>query len=88
MNDQLVSIIIPCYQQAHFLRQSVQSCLDQTYPNIEIVVVDDGSPDDVKGALQQFGDRVKLIEQKNKGLSGARNAGLRIVSGKYVTSLP
>ena len=87
MNNELVSVVIPCYRQAHWLSEAVQSCLDQTYPRVEIIVVDDGSPDDVKGTLRPFGEKVRLIEQENQGLAAARNTGLGAASGKYVKFL-
>ena len=87
LNDQMVSIVIPCYKQAKLLTGAVRSCLDQTHPLLEIIVVDDGSPDDVKGALQPFGNRIKLIKQENQGLAAARNTGLQAVNGKYVKFL-
>lgn len=87
MNDTLVSVIIPCYNQAHLIPQAVRSCLGQSHPYVEIVVVDDGSPDDVKGALRPFGSRVKLIEQQNQGLAGARNSGLEVAKGNYLKFL-
>lgn len=77
----LVSIIIPCYKQAHLVAKAIQSALDQTYPPAEILVIDDGSPDDVPAALAPFGDRVRLIRQANAGLSAARNAGLAVAGG-------
>jgi len=82
-----ITIIIPCYNQAHLLSQSVQSCLDQTYPNVEIIVVDDGSPDDVEASAKIFGSKVRLIKQENKGLSAARNAGIAVAKGEYIKFL-
>ncbi len=87
MNQDLISVVIPCYRQAHLLPVCVQSCLDQTYPHVEIIVVDDGSPDNVSKALQRFGSRIKLVRQKNQGLSSARNTGLGVANGRYVKFL-
>ena len=87
MADSLVSIVIPCYKQAHWIPQAVQSCLEQSHPDIEIIVVNDGSPDDLSRVIRQFGDNIRLIEQENKGLSAARNAGLNEARGKFVKFL-
>jgi len=83
----LVSIVIPCYNQAHYLPDAIGSCLAQTYPNIEIVVVNDGSPDDTSSVARAFGDPVRVIEQPNTGLSGARNAGIRFAKGDVIVLL-
>lgn len=87
MDNPLVSVVIPCYNQAHWLPTAVESCLAQTYPHIEVIVVDDGSSDDVRGSLTRFGNRVQLIEQPNQGLSGARNSGLRVANGQFIKFL-
>lgn len=80
-----VSIIIPCYNQAHFLPDAIESALEQTYHNVEIIVVNDGSPDNTSEVARRY--PVKLIEQKNKGLSGARNAGIKAAKGEYILPL-
>lgn len=82
-----VSIVIPCYNQAQYLRDAVSSVLNQDYPNKEIIVVNDGSPDNTREAAQTFGDAIIYIEQENKGLSGARNTGIRAANGKYIALL-
>ena len=87
MPTPLVSVIIPCYKQAHLLPQAIQSCIDQTFPNIEIIVVDDGSPDDVPLNISSFKSRVKLIRQPNMGLSAARNTGIRHAEGDFLKFL-
>ncbi len=81
MSGPLVSVIIPTYKQAHLLSQAVQSVLDQTYAPVEIIVVDDGSPDDVPATVASFGDQVRLIRQSNAGPSAARNTGLAAARG-------
>ncbi len=83
----LVSVIIPCYNQAHFLAEAVQSALDQDYPAVEVIVVNDGSPDNTREVATQFGDRIVYIEQENRGLSAARNAGIRAATGQYIALL-
>ena len=83
----LVSIIIPCYNQARFLAEAIQSALDQDYPNKEVIVVNDGSPDNTREVAAAFGDRIIYVEQENRGLSGARNTGIRIAHGDYIALL-
>lgn len=80
-----VSIIIPCYNQAHFLPDAIKSALAQTYHGIEIIVVNDGSTDNTSEVAGQF--PVKLIEQENKGLAAARNAGIKAASGEWILPL-
>lgn len=72
-----VSVIIPAYNQAHYLRTSMQSILDQTMTDCELIVVDDGSTDDTRQVVAAFSDpRLRYVHQANKGLSGARNTGI------------
>src|SRR5208283_3508426 len=80
----LVSIIIPTYNYGRYLVKAIQSCLGQTYGNLEIVVVDDGSTDDTRAVVQGFGDRVVYVFQQNQGVSAARNSGLDRASGAFV----
>ncbi len=82
----LVSVIIPCYKQAHFLSESIQSALRQTHQPIEVVVVDDGSPDNTAEVVKRYPEAI-YIRQVNHGLSGARNAGFRASHGEYVIFL-
>lgn len=83
-----VSVIIPAYNQGHYLSGAIQSVLDQTYQDFEIIVVDDGSTDNTAEVAKSFSDtRVRYIYQKNGGLSAARNTGIRNSTGSYVTFL-
>lgn len=82
-----ISIIIPSYNGEHFVKKCLESVMQQTYSNLEIICVDDGSSDktfEILKKMQSLDNRIHLISQKNSGLSGARNAGLRIASGSYV----
>src|SRR5919202_4974837 len=85
----LVSVVIPCYNQAHFLAEAIESVLEQTYPHFEIVVVDDGSTDNTTEVASGYypSEKVRLLRQENKGLSAARNAGLAESRGEYVVFL-
>lgn len=86
-NLPLVSIIIPVYNVEKYIDDCIQSVLAQTYKNIEILVVDDGSPDysiDRIEKYQEKDSRIKIIRQKNMGLSGARNTGIEAASGEWL----
>ena len=80
-----VSIIIPCFNQAQFLPDAIMSALNQTVPPLEIIVVNDGSPDNTSAVAKKY--PVKLIEQENRGLSGARNSGIRASKGNWLLML-
>ena len=82
-----VSIIIPCYRQGHFLKDSIESALRQTYRSIEVVVINDGSDDNTGEVAAEFGDGVLYVRKANGGLSSARNAGLALASGEFVLFL-
>ncbi len=85
-----VSIIVPCYNQAHFLDEALQSVLNQTYTNWECIIVNDGSPDHTKNVAEKWcekDNRFKYLEKENGGLSSARNAGIEISEGEYILPL-
>lgn len=83
-----VSIVMPCYNAARFLPTSVGSVLAQTFPDWELIAVDDGSTDDTDAMLDSFGDaRIRNLRQENRGLPAARNMGLRAAAGRYVAFL-
>jgi glycosyltransferase involved in cell wall biosynthesis len=81
-----VSVIIPCYNHARFLRQALDSVRSQQWPSIETIVVDDGSTDDSREIAAAFED-ARVIAQSNQGLSAARNSGLRSSSGDVIIFL-
>jgi glycosyltransferase involved in cell wall biosynthesis len=86
-NQPLVSIIIPCYNCAKWVRETVESCLNQTYSNIEIIVVDDGSTDGSLEVLRQFVPRIRLETGPNRGGNSARNTGFALSTGEYIQYL-
>lgn len=86
VNHNSVSVVIPCYQQGRFLAEAIESALMQTYPPAEIIVIDDGSPDDTAAVVAQY-PTVRYVYQQNQGLSAARNTGLNCASGSYVNFL-
>lgn len=82
-----VSIIIPCYNQAHLLPDAIESALGQTYKDIEVIVVNDGSPDNTSAVVKRYPIQVRLVEKKNGGLSSARNAGIKVAAGGWILPL-
>ncbi len=83
----LISVIVPAYNVDKYISRCLKSILGQTYTNLEILVVDDGSTDDTPIIIDDFASkdsRIKVIHQKNAGLSGARNSALKIASGDYI----
>lgn len=84
----LITVVVPIYKVEAYLDECVQSILNQTYYNLEIILVDDGSPDRCGKMCDEYAEkdvRVKVIHQKNKGLSGARNSAVDIATGEYIT---
>ena len=85
--NSLISVIVPIYKVEKYLRKCIESILSQTYTNLEIILVDDGSPDkcgEICDEYEKKDSRIKVIHKKNGGLSDARNAGLDIMAGNYV----
>jgi glycosyltransferase involved in cell wall biosynthesis len=78
-----VSVVIPVYNGARYLSAAIDSALDQTYANVEVLVVNDGSDDDTLAIALGYGDRIKLIEQENRGPGAALNAGVAAMTGAY-----
>lgn len=83
-HQDLVSVIIPTYNRANYLVESLESVLAQTYRNLEVIVVNDGSTDETKAKLEPFLGRISYIEKSNGGKSSALNLGLKHISGNYV----
>ncbi|MEP6886701.1 MAG: glycosyltransferase [Nitrospirales bacterium] len=83
---ELVSVVIPCYKQAHFLGHAIESVLNQTVQSHEIIVVDDGSPDETQAVATRY-PTVRYVCQTNQGLSAARNTGLQHARGAFVVFL-
>ncbi len=86
----LVSIIVPCYQQAHYLPEALQSVLEQSYSNWECIIVNDGSPDATEMVAQQWLEkdaRFQYVYKENGGLSSARNTGISRAKGEFILAL-
>jgi len=85
-----VSVIIPCYNREKYIEDTVNSVLNQTYPNIEIICVDDGSTDSTRQILESYGERIKILQhlgRVNKGQSAAINLAMRSTKTEYVAIL-
>lgn len=83
--DTSISVIIPCFKQAHFLSEAIESVLEQSFKAREIIVVNDGSPDNASEVAKRY--PVILVEKENGGLASARNAGIRVATSKYILCL-
>ena len=86
-NKPLISVVVPVYKVEPYLRKCVDSILGQTYRNLEIILVDDGSPDGCPAICDEYAEkdrRVKVIHKSNGGVAEARNAGISVVKGKYL----
>lgn len=82
-----ISVIVPIYNVEKYLPACIDSILQQTYKDMEIILVDDGSPDNCPQICDEYGkkdERIRVVHQKNKGLSGARNTGIDIAQGEYL----
>ena len=87
MNNSLITIIIPVYNIEKYLRKCIESVIEQTYKNIEIILVDDGSMDNSGEICDQYKEkdsRILVIHKRNGGLSDARNSAIDIAKGKYL----
>ena len=85
--EPLISVIIPVYKVEEYLPTCIKSVINQTYKNLEIILVDDGSPDNCGVMCDEFAEkdkRIKVIHQKNNGLSSARNVGIDVATGEYI----
>ena len=84
----LISVIIPIYKVEKYLKKCIDSVINQTYKNLEIILVNDGSPDKCKEICEEYeknDNRIVIINKENGGLSDARNAGIDIAKGKYIS---
>lgn len=82
-----VSVIIPVFNQERFVKKAIESALNQSYPNIEIIVIDDGSTDNTPNVLEHYSDLIHVTRQKNGGTSSAWNHALEICQTDYVIGL-
>jgi glycosyltransferase involved in cell wall biosynthesis len=82
-----VSVVIPAYNCARYLPETIESALSQTLPPLEVIVIDDGSTDDTAELLGHYEGRIRYIRQRNMGISAARNAGIRVARGSLIAFL-
>ena len=86
--SELISVIVPVYKVEQYLQKCVDSLINQTYKNLEIILVDDGSPDTCPQICDDYAkkdNRIKVVHKENGGLSDARNAGMEVATGEYVS---
>ena len=89
MYEPKISIVIPAYKAANYLAEAIDSALAQTYPNVEIIVVNDGSPDDgaTAAVARSYGDKIRYFEKENGGSSSALNVGIKNMTGDWFSWL-
>ncbi len=88
MENELISVVVPVYNVENYLKRCITSIINQTYKNLEIILVDDGSTDGSSEICDKFSlkeSRIKVVHKNNGGLSDARNVGIEIATGKYIT---
>jgi len=83
----IVSVVIPTYNAARYIGMAVESVLDQSFRDVEVIVVDDGSTDDIGAVMSKYGPPVRYLRQRNTGVAAARNRGIEESSGRYVAFL-
>lgn len=84
----LVSVVVPCYNHEKYVKETIESIINQTYKNIELIVIDDGSKDNSVSVIKELADKYgfTFIHRPNKGLSATLNEGIRLAKGKYFTA--
>ncbi len=87
MKNLLISVVIPTYNRAFFIKAAIDSVLSQIFRDFELIVVDDGSTDDTSGLLLSYGTKIKVITKANKGPSAARNRGIKAAKGQWIAFL-
>ncbi len=86
-NKNFVSVILPTFNRDWALKDAIDSVLFQDYPHIELIVIDDGSTDNTNKVLEQYKNKIIVLRQKNKGVSSARNAGIKMSKSKFIALL-
>ncbi|AEF17822.1 glycosyl transferase family 2 [Thermoanaerobacterium xylanolyticum LX-11] len=87
MYEPLVSVVIPFYSRVDWLIEATESVLAQTYKNIEIIIVNDGSPEKISEFLERYSSKITYVYQENKGAAAARNVGIKLSKGEYIAFL-
>ena len=83
----LISVVMPCYNAEKYLAEAIDSVLGQSYPSVELILVDDGSTDSSKNIARHYGKRLAFLEQENQGPYRARNRGFEASQGEYIAFL-
>ena len=86
--EELISVVVPVYNVEKYIDKCINSIINQTYKNLEIILVDDGSPDNCGNICDEYAkkdNRIIVIHKENGGLSDARNTGIEVSKGKYIT---
>src|SRR5215467_8142244 len=87
MSTPLVSVVIPAYNAGAYIEDALDSVFRQTFPRLEVIVVDDGSTDDTRSRLEPYRSRIHYVWQTNNGSGAARNRGIDVSSGDYIAFL-
>ena len=87
INQPLVSVVIPFYSGIEWLFEAIESVLAQTYENIEIIIINDGSPEDLSEFVKEYNDKIRYVHQENRGAAAARNVGINLSKGEYIAFL-
>ncbi|NCC99945.1 MAG: glycosyltransferase [Bacteroidia bacterium] len=87
MKQTLVSVIITCYNYEDYIKEAIESVLNQTHNNIEFIIIDDGSTDDSLKIIKKYADKAKIVSRKNKGIVYTRNEALELAQGDYICFL-
>jgi glycosyltransferase involved in cell wall biosynthesis len=87
MSNPTVSVILPVYNGEQYLRFAIESVLNQTFQDFELIIIDDGSVDSTSDIVREYGSRITYVRQNNTGVSGAFNHGLRLAAGRYISWL-
>lgn len=87
MKQPLVSVVITCYNYADYVEQAIKSILQQTYKNIELIIIDDGSTDKSLDIITKYRDSAKIVSRKNKGIVYTRNEAIQLAKGRYLCFL-
>lgn len=85
--SRLISVIMPCFNAERFVAKAVDSVLNQTYPSVELIVVDDGSTDCSLDILRSYGEQIRVLSQSNRGPYPARNSGVKVSRGEFIAFL-
>src|SRR5882757_4985674 len=87
MTSETISVVMSVWNQSTYLKEAIDSILHQTYAPIELIVIDDGSTDQTNSVIKEYGDRVRLITQENRGQSAGFIAGITVATGRYLAFL-